>query len=151
MDDRKSQGIDATNQAFVRYDQVNKNQEYHLAEGRHQEAFDDQTRIQTCDVGRFLHGKEADKKDFARELGEALRSTGFAILEGHGVDSALYREAEQRTEELFVDTSLEDKLRFRAKRHGSVNQGYFPVKETSGIHPDLVEGWVFCRRAYDLD
>ena len=43
------------------------------------------------------------------------------------------------------------RLRFRARRHGSVNQGYFPIKETSDIHPDLVEGWVFCRRAFDLD
>ncbi len=41
-------------------------------------------------------------------------------------------------------------MRFRARRHGSVNQGYFPLKETSDIHPDLVEGWVFCRRAFDL-
>ena len=46
--------------------------------------------------------------------------------------------------------SLEEKLRYRAQRHGSVNQGYFPIKETSEIHPDLVEGWVFCRRAFDL-
>jgi isopenicillin N synthase-like dioxygenase len=151
MDDRKSHGIDATNQAFVRYDQVNKKQEYHLAEARHEEAFDDQTRIQTCDIGRFLHGTEADRKDFARELGAALRSIGFAILEGHGIDVALYREAEERTEQLFTGTTLAEKLRFRAKRHGSVNQGYFPIKETSGIHPDLVEGWVFCRRAFDLD
>ena len=40
-------------------------------------------------------------------------------------------------------------MRFRAQRHGSVNQGYFPIKETSDMHPDLVEGWVFCRRAFD--
>jgi hypothetical protein len=46
---------------------------------------------------------------------------------------------------------LEEKLRFRARRHGSVNQGYFPIKETTDIHPDLVEGWVFCRRAFDMD
>ena len=151
MDDRKTQGIEATNQAFIRYDQVEKKQEYHLAEGRHQEAFDDETRIRTCDIGRFLHGSEADRKAFAADLGGALRSIGFAVLEGHGIDPALYREAEARTEELFVSTALADKLRFRARRHGSVNQGYFPVKETSGIHPDLVEGWVFCRRAFDLD
>jgi len=151
MADRKREGIEATNQAFIRYDQVDKKQEYHLAEGRHQEAFDDETRIQTCDIGRFLHGNEADRKDFARELGGALRSIGFAILEGHGISAALYREAEERTAQLFRSTSLDDKLRFRARRHGSVNQGYFPIKETSGIHPDLVEGWVFCRRAFDLD
>jgi isopenicillin N synthase-like dioxygenase len=41
-------------------------------------------------------------------------------------------------------------MRFRAKRHGSVSQGYFPIRETSDIHPDLVEGWVWCRRAFDL-
>ena len=48
-------------------------------------------------------------------------------------------------------TFVEEKLSFRAARHGSVSQGYFPIKETSKIHPDLVEGWVFCRRAFDLD
>jgi len=31
-----------------------------------------------------------------------------------------------------------------------VAQGYFPLEETSDIHPDLVEGWVWCRRAFDL-
>jgi isopenicillin N synthase-like dioxygenase len=41
-------------------------------------------------------------------------------------------------------------MRFRAERHGSVNQGYFPIEETSEIHPDLVEGWVWCRRAFDI-
>jgi isopenicillin N synthase-like dioxygenase len=41
-------------------------------------------------------------------------------------------------------------MRLRAERFGSVNQGYFPIEETSDIHPDLVEGWVFCRRAFDV-
>src|SRR5207344_3043572 len=80
-----------------------------------------------------------------------LREIGFAILVGHGVDPALYAEAEERVVELFTAVSLEQKLRYRARRHGSVNQGYFPIKETSDIHPDLVEGWVFCRRAFGLD
>ena len=150
MADRKTLGINATNQAFSRYDQVEKKQEYHLAEGRHDEAFDEDYRIRTCDIARFLEGSEADRKAFARELGDALQDIGFAILEGHGVDPALYEEAESRTRELFTEVGLEEKLRFRAHRHGSVNQGYFPIKETSDIHPDLVEGWVFCRRAFDL-
>jgi isopenicillin N synthase-like dioxygenase len=149
--DRKSQGIEATNQAFIRYDQVEKKQEYRLAEGRHGEAFDEVTQIRTCAIDRFLRGGEADKQSFALELGEALHQIGFAILEGHGVDPALYREAEARTAELFTAVPLEEKLRYRARRFGSVNQGYFPLKETSDIHPDLVEGWVFCRRAFDLD
>ena len=55
-----------------------------LAEADHQEAFDEDFKVRTCDVGRFLHGDEADKRAFARELGAALREIGFAILEGHG-------------------------------------------------------------------
>ena len=150
MRDRKALGIEVTNQAYTRYDQVEKKQEYHLAEGRHAEAFDEDYSIRTCDLGRFRNGHEADKQAFARELGEALREIGFAILEGHGIEPRLYEEAEAAVVELFRDVSLEDKMRFRAQRFGSVNQGYFPLKETSDIHPDLVEGWVFCRRAFDL-
>jgi isopenicillin N synthase-like dioxygenase len=149
--DKKSLGIDATNQAYTRYDQVEKKQEYHLAEGRHGEAFDEDYRIRTCDLGRFLHGGESDRADFARDLGTALQEIGFAILVGHGIDTRLYEEAEARVAELFTEVPLAEKLRFRAQRHGSVNQGYFPIKETSDIHPDLVEGWVFCRRAFGLD
>ena len=151
MSDRKSQGIDATNQAFRRYDQVEKRQEYHLAEADHAEAFDEETRIPTCDLGRVLHGNEADEQSFAHELGDALRRLGFAILEGHGVDGALYDEADARILEMLTGVPLEEKLRYRAQRFGSVNQGYFPIKETTDIHPDLVEGWVFCRRAFDLE
>ena len=116
------------------------------------EEFDEEIRIRTCDIGRFLHGNEDDKRAFASELGDALREIGFAILEGHGVDPALYDEAERRiARALHATLSLEEKMRFRAERFGSVNQGYFPIKETSNMHPDLVEGWVFCRRAFDLD
>lgn len=151
MADRKNLGIEVTNQAYSRYDQVEKRQEYHLAEARHQEAFDEELRVKSCDIGRFLHGDDGDKRRFARELGAALREIGFAILEGHGVDAGLYDLAEEKVLQLFTGVSRDEKLRFRARRHGSVNQGYFPIKETSDIHPDLVEGWVFCRRAFQLD
>jgi len=151
VEDRRSQGVGATNQEFIRYDQVEKRQTYHLSETADAaEAFDEQYAIQTCDIGRFLHGGEADRRAFASQLGQALRAIGFAVLEGHDVDPRLYDRAHDAVIDLFTRTSLEDKLRFRAARHGSVNQGYFPIKETSGIHPDLVEGWVFCRRAFDL-
>jgi isopenicillin N synthase-like dioxygenase len=149
--DKQAQGVTATNQAYARYDQVRKPQEYHLAEAAHGEAFDDDFEIRTCDLGRFLRGDEGDRAAFARELGEALREIGFAILVGHGVDARLHDEAEGAVAELFTGVPLEDKLRYRARRFGSVNQGYFPIKETTDIHPDLVEGWVFCRRAFDLD
>jgi len=148
--DRQAQGPFVTNQAYTRYDQVEKKQEYHLAEGAHQEAFDEDYRIRTCDLGRLLHGSAADRAAFAADLGAALRDIGFAILEGHGIAEELYRDAEGALVEIFEGVPLEEKLRYRAARFGSVNQGYFPIKETSDIHPDLVEGWVFCRRAFDL-
>jgi isopenicillin N synthase-like dioxygenase len=142
---------DAKNKDFARFEQVKKQQEYRLAEASGAEQFDEEFQIRTCDMGRFLRGDAGDKKAFARELGEALREIGFAILTGHGVDVSLYEEAVERTIDVFTLPTLEEKLRYRAQRHGSINQGYFPIKETSDIHPDLVEGWVFCRRAFDMD
>jgi isopenicillin N synthase-like dioxygenase len=134
-------GIRARNQDFIRYEGVQKRQDYHLAETPEDDQFDDDFVIRTCDMR---------SPSFAQDLGDALREIGFAILEGHGVDPALYDEAERRIEDIFTRLTLEEKMRFRAQRHGSVNQGYFPIKETSNMHPDLVEGWVFCRRAFDL-
>ncbi len=148
--DSKVQGIDAKNQDFIRFDQVNKQQEYRLAEAEDRESFDEGYQIKTVDIGRFLRGHQRDRRDFAEDLGQALQEIGFAVLEGHGIEPKLYAEAPEKVIELFTRPSLERKLEFRARRHGSVNQGYFPIKETSDIHPDLVEGWVFCRRAFEL-
>lgn len=128
-----------TNQDYSRYEGVEKRQTYHLAESS-EEQFDEEFQIRTCDMR---------SPTFAQDLGDALREIGFAILDGHGVDPALYDEAEAKVLEMFGRLSLEEKMRFRAQRHGSVNQGYFPIKETSNMHPDLVEGWVFCRRAFE--
>ncbi len=148
---KKEHGIRATNREFLRYDQVEKRQDYALAEGGRAEEFDEEYEIRTVDLGRFLRGGPAERAACARELGSALQDIGFAILIGHGVDPALHECVERAVERLFTAHTLEEKLRFAARRHGSVNQGYFPLRETSDIHPDLVEGWVFCRRAFDLD
>lgn len=141
--------IDSVNQQFIRYDQVRKAHTYRLAEHPSDE-FDEEYEIATLDFDTFLHGNEVDKERFAESFAGALQEIGFAVLVGHGVDPALYDEIEDLTLDLFTSTPLDDKLRFRASRHGSVNQGYFPIEETSGIHPDLVEGWVWCRRAFDI-
>jgi isopenicillin N synthase-like dioxygenase len=152
VDDKKAHGVEAINQEYARYDQVRKEQRYHLSDATDSgDAYDEEYRIRTVDIGRFLAGDAADRRSFARDLGEALRGIGFAILEGHPVDARLYDEAAERVEEFYTSVPLEEKLRFRASRHGSVNQGYFPIRETSDIHPDLVEGWVFCRRAFAID
>ena len=144
-------GTEAVSTEYARYDQVDK-PAYHLSEAADSaDAFDEDFTFTTCDLGRYLHGNTADKAAFADELGSAMQDIGFVILEGHGVDPALIQNAEDTIEEVFTSVTLEDKMRFRAERHGAVSEGYFPVKETSDIHPDLVEGWVFGRRAFDLD
>jgi isopenicillin N synthase-like dioxygenase len=139
----------ALNQAFSRYDQVRKAHAYRLAE-HESDAFDEDYRIATLDLGRYLQGDRADKARFAADFAGALQEIGFAVLTGHGVDPALYDDMHDTVLDLFTSTPLEQKMRFRAARHGSVSQGYFPIEETSEIHPDLVEGWVWCRRAFDM-
>jgi isopenicillin N synthase-like dioxygenase len=139
----------ALNQDFSRYDQVLKAHTYRLAE-HPSDAFDEDYEIRTLDLESFLRGDAGDKARFAGAFGAALREIGFAVLVGHGVDPALYDDTHDSVLDLFTSTPLEDKMRFRATRHGSVNQGYFPIEETSEIHPDLVEGWVWCRRAFDM-
>ncbi|MEO8141308.1 MAG: 2-oxoglutarate and iron-dependent oxygenase domain-containing protein [Sphingomicrobium sp.] len=139
----------ASNRDFDRYDQVRKPHIYRLAE-QDGDAFDAEYRIATLDFAPFLHGDARDKARFADAFGTALREIGFAVLTGHGVDPALYEELHDQVIDLFTSTPLERKMQFRAKRHGSVSQGYFPIEQTSDIHPDLVEGWVWCRRAFDI-
>ena len=150
MSSKKEEGISAVNQDFIKYDQVDKPHTYHLAETGAEDEFDKDFVLKTCDLNLALHGDDVDKQRFADDLGTALREIGFAILVGHGVDTSLYDGATDRVIEFFTAPSLDEKMRYRAQRAGSVNQGYFPIKETSDIHPDLVEGWVFCRRAFDI-
>ena len=141
--------VDALNQDFRKYDQVTKAHTYRLAENPADE-FDEDYQIVTLDLGRFLRGGAGDKARFAEEFAGALGEIGFAVVTGHGVDPALYDAMHDGVLELFETTSMADKMRFRAERHGSVNQGYFPIEQTSDIHPDQVEGWVWCRRAFDI-
>jgi isopenicillin N synthase-like dioxygenase len=139
----------ATNRDFQKYDQVRKGHTYRLAEDE-ADAFDEDYEIAILNFGRFLHGDEAEKARFAFEFAGALREIGFAVLTGHGVDPSIYDAVHDDVIDLFTTTPMADKMRFRAARFGSVAQGYFPLEETSDIHPDLVEGWVWCRRAFDI-
>ena len=133
----------ALNQEFTKYDQVRKTHTYRLAE-HDSDQFDDDYQIAALDLDQYLHGNAKDKARFADAFGAALQEIGFAVLTGHGVEPALYDEIDDHVAEVFTSTSLAEKMRFRAQRHGSVSQGYFPLEETSDIHPDLVEGWVWC-------
>jgi len=151
MSDAKQRGIDAVNRDFSRFDQVNKPQTYRLSEADDGEAFDNAFSIRTCDMADFFHGGEAGRQRFAQSLGAAMEEIGFAILVGHGIDPALYAQADAAVRRFFETLPAAARAPYLARRHGSVNQGYFPMRETTIIHPDLVEGWVFCRRAFALD
>jgi isopenicillin N synthase-like dioxygenase len=139
----------ASSADFRKYDQVEKAHTYRLAEQEGDE-FDLDYEIATLDIAPFLNGDAQDKSRFADALAAALGEIGFAVLVGHGVDPALYDEIHDQVHDLFETTPLDEKMRFEAERHGSVAQGYFPIEHTSEIHPDLVEGWVWCRRAFDV-
>ena len=95
MKTQKEKGIEAVNQEFQQYDQVNKEQVYHLAEHEEEDRFDTEYEIKTCDMRQFFEGGGEGKQKFAHELGEALEGIGFAILTGHGVDPALYGARER--------------------------------------------------------
>jgi isopenicillin N synthase-like dioxygenase len=139
----------ASSADFRKYDQVEKAHTYRLAEQEGDE-FDLDYEIATLDIAPFLNGDAQDKSRFADALAAALGEIGFAVLVGHGVDPALYDEIHDQVHDLFETTPLDEKMRFEAERHGSVAQGYFPIEHTSEIHPDLVEGWVWCRRAFNV-
>lgn len=148
--DLQKKGIDASNQDFSEFEQVNKEQIYQLTEHHGDETFDTDYVIPSCDMGQYFNGGEAGRQAFSQQLGDALEGIGFAILTGHGIDPDLYAACHEKVRQCFEETSLAERMVYEAKRHGSVNQGYFPVKKTTIIHPDLVEGWVFCRRAFNL-
>jgi len=142
--------VNALNRKFARYDQVEKSHTYRLAEHA-SDVFDEGYEIAALDFGQFLNGDSGDKAKFVEEFGAAVRDIGFTVLTGHGVDASLYDDMHELVIEFFESLSLDQKMQFRAQRQGSVNQGYFPMEETSDIHPDQVEGWVLCRRAFNLD
>ena len=146
MDARRT---DARNRDFARYEQVDKPQDYRLAEALHRgageprEEFDEDFAVRTASLA-------ADPQEFAADLGGALEEIGFCILVDHGIDPVLHQRSAAAVVEMVGRTPPADKMRYRPARHGSVNQGWFPMQETTEIHPDLVEGWVLCRRAFDL-
>ena len=141
--------LKAVNQDFSKYDQVEKKQVYNLSEIEGVDEFDEDYQIKTVDMSGFLSGNLEDFEKFSQELGEAMENIGFVILTGHGIDTNLFSEARKKIIEFFEDIPEEERISYKAKRYGSVNQGYFPINETTIIHPDLVKGWVFCRRAFN--
>jgi isopenicillin N synthase-like dioxygenase len=150
MKDKKD-NLKAVNQDFSKYDQVEKKQVYNLSEIEGEDEFDENYIIKTVDMSGFLTGNLQEIEKFSQDLGEAMEKIGFVILTGHGIDINIFSEARKKIIEFFEDIPEVERIPYKAKRQGSVNQGYFPINETTIIHPDLVKGWVFCRRAFNMN
>ena len=101
--------VSASNRDFTRYDQVEKNHTYRLAE-HPSDAFDEGYAIGTLDLGRFLNGNAADKAKFVEAFGAAIQDIGFSVLTGHGVDTRLYDDMHDLVIELFESLSLDEKM-----------------------------------------
>ncbi len=138
-----------TNLDHRRFEQVDKVKVYFHAE-QASEQFEEDSRLETLSLARLHGGDAADVRAFGEALTRGLSDVGFVYLTDHGIDPALFEEADRRTRNLFERTPAEVKARYLAQRHGSVNQGYFPFKKSTQAHPDLVEGWVFATRAFQL-
>jgi hypothetical protein len=152
-DAEKDRGIKGQNN--LKYEELNKPRYQLSATADGEDALDRSFELRVVDMSAVLRAKPgrggaAARAVFAAELGSALENLGFAVLLGHGVDPALHAAAHQRTPRLFTGLSPARKAEFRAERFGAVNQGWFPMEETSNLHPDQVEGWVWCRRAFRL-
>jgi len=61
MANKQKDGIKASNQDFSKYDQVDKQQNYKLVEDDTTDEFDDEFKIQTCDMRKFFEGGPAGK------------------------------------------------------------------------------------------
>ena len=100
MKSSKEQGIQSLNQAFKRYEQVDKKQVYHLSEDETEDQFDDDYQVEVCDLSLWLNGNAEQQRAFAQQLGAALERIGFAILVNHGLDPVLYETAQEKLAEL---------------------------------------------------
>ena len=139
-----------TNLDHREFEQVRKDDKTYFHAEQSSEVFEDDTVLETLDL-RQLSGSPEDATAFADALARGLSDIGFVYLTGHGIDPPLFEEADRRTRHFFENTPEEVKMRFKAERQGSVNQGYFPYKKSTKMHPDLVEGWVFANRAFNLE
>lgn len=72
LENQKLSGISSTNQRYIRYDQVEKKYEYHLAEHSQEEEFDEEFQIQTIDISKIFEGTEQEKEEIAQKLGKGF-------------------------------------------------------------------------------
>eukprot|EP01060_Flectonema_neradi_P007477 TRINITY_DN15219_c0_g1_i1.p1 TRINITY_DN15219_c0_g1~~TRINITY_DN15219_c0_g1_i1.p1 ORF type:complete len:837 (+),score=87.96 TRINITY_DN15219_c0_g1_i1:42-2552(+) len=148
----KEKGIHENSHSTLAFEGVRKEDiKYLYSEGASgEEVFNEDFEIETIDFKLFM----TNKREFSDKLGKAMEDTGFCVLrnchELTGYTASDYERVDAEIRSLFQSTvSTKQKYAASRPRTASVNQGYFGHKQTSGIHPDLVEGWVFSSPAFD--
>ena len=81
--------------------------------------------IPSIDLGAFLNGTEDEQRAIAADVDEICKSIGFLIIENHGVDQDIMRNAWSKIGEFF-DQPLEEKLKARSD-DPFCPRGYFPM------------------------
>ncbi|MFC3694077.1 isopenicillin N synthase family dioxygenase [Chenggangzhangella methanolivorans] len=100
------------------------------------------------DVAPFIDGGEAAKKAVARAFGDALETTGFAVVVGHGVPESLATATYDAMKRYFardVEAKLADKAPEKTKGRGYLPMGIESVARTlkGETLTDLCEALVF--------
>ena len=105
-------------------------------------------RIPVVDLKPFLYGAPSERLGVARGFGDALETTGFAVIVGHDVPEALASET-YATMKAYFALPLEAKLR-DSPPEKTKGRGYLPIgiesvaKTLAGeTLPDLCEALVF--------
>lgn len=107
-----------------------------------------QIDLPIVNIAPFLSGDPAGKAQVAREFGNALENTGFAIITGHGVPEELAQQTYDAMT-LFFEQPMEKKTTYtppeQAKSRGYLPMGIESVAKTLAgeTPPDLCEALVY--------
>jgi isopenicillin N synthase-like dioxygenase len=110
--------------------------------------------IPVIDIAPFRQG--SDRAGVARAWDAAMRETGFALIAGHGIVTALLDGIYQQAQMFFARSAAEkSRLTFADKGRG---QGYLPLGSEivgrgrdAAARPDLCESLTFANPRFDRD
>ena len=107
-------------------------------------AASDKSAIPSIDLGAFLHGTKEERQAIATDVDNICKSIGFLIIENHGVDQDVMRDAWSKVGEFFA-LPVDEKLKARSN-DPFCPRGYFPMEaealaKSRGIDtpPDIKE------------
>ncbi|MGI9262956.1 MAG: isopenicillin N synthase family dioxygenase, partial [Woeseiaceae bacterium] len=106
----------------------------------------DAGEIPTIDLGDYLKGSDQDKERIAAEVDEICQTTGFLVVDNHGVPAKIVERAWSSARSFF-DLPLDQKLKLHAS-DPNCPRGYFPfaqeaLERTQGVDsaPDRKEAF----------